>query len=437
MSSQERLHALDAVRGFALLLGVLLHASMSFFLPLPAMDVSQSGALAAMTYVIHTFRMPVFYLLAGFFGHMAFHKKGTRAFVADRAKRIGVPLLAGWVILVPLTVAITVWGLTRTFGAEALAGAAPTGFALPLAHLWFLYYLCIFYGIVLAARGAVETIDRSRRLRATIDAVLRRVLGTYLAPILLAAPLALYLYFDETWIFTGGVPTPDTGLTPKVPAMIGFGTAFLFGWLLHRQVDLLREWERRWPVHLAAACVLTFTCLQIMSSVPSGAPSLAPGPELFVVPGPPWMRIAYTAAYTTAMWYWSLGLIGAALRFFARASVVRRYIADSSYWIYLVHLPLVFFLAVVFAKVPWHWSVKYPLVVAIAFTVLFASYHYLVRPTFIGAGLNGRKYRRASLKATFGADVNLPSISPSDSVETGSEDSHLPVLEGAAQRSDE
>lgn len=402
MSGQERLHALDAVRGFALLLGILLHASLSFILPVPALDVSQSATLGMMTYVIHIFRMPVFYLLAGFFAHMAFHKKGARGFVADRAMRIGVPLLAGWVLLVPLTIAITIWGLARTFGAEALESAAPPEFVFPFAHLWFLYYLCIFYVLALVARGTFDAvIDRSSRLRGGIDRIVRGVIGSYSAPIALAAPLALYLYFNETWIFTGGIPAPDTGLTPKLPAMIAYGTAFAFGWLLHRQVDLLREWERRWPVHLAAASVLTFACLWVTSQVQFDAASLIPGPQLFVVPGPAWMRLAYTAAYTAAIWFWTFGLIGAALRFFTRASAVRRYVADSSYWLYLVHLPLVFFLEVVLAQVPWHWSVKYPLILAIAFAVLFASYHYLVRSTFIGKLLNGRKYARVPLKELF------------------------------------
>lgn len=441
MSSQERLHALDAVRGFALLLGVLLHASMPFFLPIPAMDVSQSEALGAMTYVIHIFRMPVFYLLAGFFGHMAFHKKGARGFVADRAKRIGVPMLAGWVLLVPLTVAITIWGLARTFGAEALENAAPTGFALPLTHLWFLYYLCIFYGLVLAARGVFDAmIDRSHRLRRAIDGVMRGVLGTYFAPILLAAPLAVHLYLDPTWIFSGGIPTPDTGLTPKVPAVIGYGTAFAFGWLLHRQIDLLRGWEKRWPVYLAAAAVLTAACLSITSLAPSSsAASLTPGPELFVVPGPAWMRLVYTTAYTTAIWCWTFGVIGAALRFYGEANAVRRYVADSSYWIYLVHLPLVFFLGVVFAKVPWHWSVKYPLILAIAFTVLFASYHYLVRSTFIGEVLNGRKHRRLPLAALFAAEATIAPgkrTYPGDaqSADAFVEDARLAVLGDVSKR---
>jgi glucan biosynthesis protein C len=62
------------------------------------------------------------------------------------------------------------------------------------------------------------------------------------------------------------------------------------------------------------------------------------------------------------------------LRFCSQQSPVRRYLADSAYYLFLAHLPLVFFLQVVFAKVPLHWTVKFPLIFAIALTVLLVSY---------------------------------------------------------------
>jgi hypothetical protein len=34
------------------------------------------------------------------------------------------------------------------------------------------------------------------------------------------------------------------------------------------------------------------------------------------------------------------------------------------------------------------------MILAIGFPIMFASYHYLVRSTFIGAVLNGRRYPR-------------------------------------------
>ena len=117
--SHDRFHALDAARGFALLLGIVLHATMSFFLFIPAQDPSQSTTLAVTFYVIHVFRMSVFFLLAGFFAHLLLERRGPRAFVKDRAKRILVPMIAGWLLLAPPTIYIVIVGLTRTFGEAA------------------------------------------------------------------------------------------------------------------------------------------------------------------------------------------------------------------------------------------------------------------------------------------------------------------------------
>jgi len=163
MSPRDRFHALDAARAFALVAGIVLHATMSFFLPVPAADVSSSAALAVVFYAIHPWRMSLFFLIAGFFAHLAFHRRGARAFVADRAKRIGVPLVGGWLLLAPATIAIVLWGLARTSAELSAAGAAapdaPRG--LPLTHLWFLYYLLLLYALALLARQAlVALVDR-------------------------------------------------------------------------------------------------------------------------------------------------------------------------------------------------------------------------------------------------------------------------------------
>jgi peptidoglycan/LPS O-acetylase OafA/YrhL len=392
--TQDRFHALDAARAFALLLGIVLHATMSFFIPLPAQDVSQSTTLGVAFYVIHIFRMCLFYFIAGFFAHMLFHRRGVRAFVKDRAKRILVPMTAGWLVLAPPTIAAVVWGLMRTFPDGPPPGTdveamQPQGF--PLIHLWFLYYLTLFYVLMLTLRaGFGSLLDRSGWLRGRIDALVSVGLGSYLAPIALAAPIFAVLYFKADWPVWFGIPTPDTGLMPKVPGLVGFGTAFAFGWVLHRQTSLLSVLERGWLVNLSVAVGLTTACLAIVGVTPNTQAA-------FVIEGPAWMRVVYAALYTASIWYWTFGIVGAAMRFCSGLSPVRRYLADASYWLYLGHLPIVFALQALVVKVPLHWTIKFPAIIAVTLAVLLVSYHYLVRPTFIGAILNGRKYPHGTL----------------------------------------
>ena len=71
-STADRYHALDALRGFAMLLGVLLHAAVPYAtIPVPFWPVQDSRgtrALDLFLFAVHDFRMQVFFLLAGFFG---------------------------------------------------------------------------------------------------------------------------------------------------------------------------------------------------------------------------------------------------------------------------------------------------------------------------------------------------------------------------------
>ena len=182
-----------------------------------------------------------------------------------------------------------------------------------------------------------------------------------------------------------GIPTPDRSLVPEVASLVGFGTAFVFGWLLQRQIDLLHVWRRQWPFHLAAALVLTIACLWMAGLTPT-----------LTFAGPGLERLAFAIAYSVAIWCWVFAITGLALRFLSDESPARRYLADSSYWIYLAHLPIVAAFQVLVGHLPWHWSVKFPLILVSSFAVLFASYHLLVRFTFIGAILNGRRYQRHS-----------------------------------------
>jgi hypothetical protein len=88
-----------------------------------------------------------------------------------------------------------------------------------------------------------------------------------------------------------------------------------------------------------------------------------------------------------------LGWLGLFVRVFDRSRAWVRYLADSAYWVYIVHLPLVVALQIAFA--PWSaaWWIKCLLVNLIAFPLLIASYHLLVRRTWIGAWLNGKAPR--------------------------------------------
>ncbi|WP_349253822.1 acyltransferase family protein [Bradyrhizobium sp. CB2312] len=188
-----------------------------------------------------------------------------------------------------------------------------------------------------------------------------------------------------------GVRTPDQSLITNAQAWIGFGTAFAAGWLLHRQIDLLRLIERRWLAHLLLAIVLiliSFVLSGVMLSAP-GAPKL---PISFAT-----LRHVSAVLYAPAIWIATFAVMGLALRFMSGFSPTRRYLADASYWLYLIHMPIVMALQLVLSQRDWPALVKFAIILVVAIPPMLASYHLMVRFTFIGAVLNGRRAEKRVL----------------------------------------
>ncbi|MGH6910865.1 MAG: acyltransferase family protein, partial [Phenylobacterium sp.] len=181
---------------------------------------------------MHVFRMTTFFLIAGFFAHLTFHKRGARAFIRDRAKRIGLPLLVGWPFLFAGIVGVSLWAVLIANGGALPKGVLhpPPGppLSFPLTHLWFLYFLLIFYAATLAGRWVVTRLDAQCRVAALADKLTAGLMANPLGPVLLAAPLAVALAFNRPWLMWFGIPTPDASLIPNLPAFVGFGVAFLF-----------------------------------------------------------------------------------------------------------------------------------------------------------------------------------------------------------------
>ncbi|MCR9292970.1 MAG: acyltransferase family protein [bacterium] len=98
----DRRHDLDALRAIAMLLGIVLHAALSFApLPWPVQDSQQSNAYYVLFAFIHGFRMPLFFMLSGFFTAMLWRKRGLASLVKHRFKRIFLPLVIGCLTIVP------------------------------------------------------------------------------------------------------------------------------------------------------------------------------------------------------------------------------------------------------------------------------------------------------------------------------------------------
>jgi peptidoglycan/LPS O-acetylase OafA/YrhL len=382
----DRLHGLDALRGGALLLGVVLHASMSY-LPVPIWlfpDDQTSPAASVAFFAIHIFRMTTFFLIAGLFAHLLLGRRGTWGFIKDRLMRIANPLFGLWWVVFPAVIAVIVWKAALDNGGVIPTDGPPppplTLETFPLLHLWFLWVLLLFYAAFLILRTPFAMASRGGAVGRLMDRLTGALIGPW-SPALMAAPLALALWLTPDWIPFFGIPTPDKGFVPNPAALVAFGSAFGLGVLLDRRRDLLGRIERLWPV---------FTVMALGAGAGALVVSGGPVPPLTPVADPD-LKAAAAALYAFAVFASTFAVTALSLRFLSGYSAVRRYLADASYWIYIVHLPLVMAGQVLMLDAPLPWWGKLGGVVLGVMAVSLITYELLVRHTFVGRWLNGRR----------------------------------------------
>ncbi|WP_148239391.1 acyltransferase family protein [Ruania zhangjianzhongii] len=369
--STTRLHGLDALRGGALLLGIVLHALMPFLPQSTWMVVdSQPSALAGpIVFVIHLFRMVLFMMLAGYFGSMVLRRRGARRYLGDRSKRILLPAIVFWPVSVMSTWLISALNLSvRDLPPPPAAEDASLWLIFGPGVLWFLWTLMEALLIVVLVRAVlVRTVGAERLGRAA--RALGRLLSSPGAVLLPAVPYAVGLVLQGS--INGGLREPLT-LIPQGSSLVTYLGAFTTGWLLFAQRGSLQRLAGQWPAHLAAAVVGTAAAyLAVEQDVP---------------------LVAGAAILAVAGWCWVYALIGVCVRFLRRERPMVRYLADSSYWAYLLHLPILLLCELVIADLTWPMPVKLTLTLAVTTALLLSSYHLLVRPRALGAWLNGRRY---------------------------------------------
>ena len=386
ISQSDRLHGLDALRATALLLGVVLHASMSY-LPVTiwiAPDTDNSPVAAVLFFAIHLFRMTSFFLIAGLFAHMMLGRRGTLGFIRNRLIRIAGPLAVFWTPVLAAIIAGLIWmAAIRNGGAVPTDGPPPpplTVATFPLTHLWFLYVLLILYAGMLILRAPFALMDRGGAWGRFVDRVTGVLIGPW-TPAVMAAPLAIAFWLAPNWVPFFGIPTPDTGLVPDPVALTAFGTAFGLGFLLDRRRDLLVRIERLWLGFTLLALGLGAVAL-IMVGGP--VPKLAPVTD-------PNLKASLAGVMALAIFASTFAALSLALRFASGYSAVRRYLADASYWIYIVHLPLVMVGQILVINQTWPWFVKLAVVIGATLAISLLTYELLVRHTFVGRWLNGRR----------------------------------------------
>ncbi len=324
----------------------------------------------ALFWLVHVFRLPLFFAMSGFFLALLLSRKGLRQTAQNRTLRIVVPLAVGLVTVVPLMFAAS--QATGTIVAsEQLTTGSP--FTFEPAFLWFLWYLLILDGI------AITLYLFAPGLLRRAGAAMRSAIAHPLPGIaLLAIPTVLALWPQAEWTAS---PAADSWV-PDLPVLAYYALFFGLGVTLssHRSlVDAASRNAWRWT-----ACALAAT-------IPAGALfTLHNSPEhssQLAVHG------SALAIYAVATWSSLLALIGLADRYLDRPHPRLRYLADSAYWIYLSHLPAMVPIVALLAATTLGTAPQFAIATVGSLAVSLVTYALFVRYTMIGRVLNGPRRR--------------------------------------------
>jgi glucan biosynthesis protein C len=363
-ATDERVHALDHLRALAMLAGVVFHAALAYSPMLhgfwPTADRQHSPWVDALVWLPHLLRMPLFFVVAGFFTAWLIARRGLGGLMQQRARRILVPFLVAWPLLQWSMGALIEWAaghvaqpspflrLVRDWLAMPDPPAPPLG----TGHLWFLYYLLLFTLLTWIGR----TLGFGRLVAGWMALGPRRLF--------LSFPLLLLPGFLGT---LAPHPAPESVL-PQFWAVALYGPFFALGLGLHGRLDWLaplRAWV--WPALIACVLLYALFLMRLGTDLRANPMATASWPLA-------------TLEALIAGWGTLACLVGG-LRWFERARPWMTYLARSAYWVYLIHLPILFALqyALLDIALPWPW--KFLIGLGATLLLCLGSYEALVRRT--------------------------------------------------------
>lgn len=374
----ERIHSLDSLRAIMMILGLVFHSALTYAVSdfgegWPIKDTESTHLFNDLIkHLISRFRMPLFFLVAGFFGALLFYERQPLKMIKNRASRILYPFIVFLLILWPVIVfafsytQLIFTGSDNAFS-ETISKFSHLSILIPekTYHLWFLYYL----SLITAASVILGLIFKKLPTLSTeISKGFNWVLKKPILRILIFTVITCFVYFIMGTTSTGGM-----SFKPNISTFTFFFFFYTVGWVLYKSKHLLNEMMRCDWICTGLGLALTLFYLFNLTRLD----------DLYII-----------LLKSITVWLFIFGITGLFIRYGSKHSAVMRYISDASYWVYLVHLPLTAFLP----SLLFNWNVsaiiKFFTVLSIATFICFFTYHFFVRATFIGKFLNGKKYAR-------------------------------------------
>lgn len=315
----HREHHWDALRAFLMIIGIPYHVAMAY----RANDVwivnAREGDLIFtwMAGVIHLFRMPAFFVIAGYFATLLLLRRAPQDWLKNRLIRLGLPFLACLLTFNPLLNLFTelsnfhLWGALASWEKNSLVSGGYW-----VRHLWFiivLLYLCM----MAAGLSKLAPATSRAELPHQRDAWLAKHMP--LALIAIGVLVGIWQAGAIELFYIAGLATNIPQEILRLDQLISYAPWFALGWIICRAPQFREALHRPSPLLATIALISIVLYLQVGRDV-------HPMTERF---------IGTIAAITMTQI-----LVAAFKRFADQPHPLVQALVSGAFVIYLVHLPI-------------------------------------------------------------------------------------------------
>ena len=371
-----RLHYLDWLQVLAILGVFLFHATHPF-------DELGDWIIknAETTWVLNFFGgffypwgMPFFFLMAGMASWFSLRRRTAGRYAHERVMRLLIPFVVGSIVLAPIQAYYEMrhkglWqgGSILAFILSAEARSVYFSEVRPIVfgpeifnrlgiHLWFVGFLFAFSLLALPVFVWLKS-DSGRRFVGSL-ARLMKWRGSLLV---FVVPLVLVRF-----ILQQGVPSDDYGW----PDFVYYLLFFVSGYILIADDRFTQAIRRDWRMHL----ILGVLCTLFIFSVAFGVPIY----DWMGSRGTPMFYVTWTV-WGINSWCWTMVFLYLGIQYLNHTNEWLQYGREASYPFFIVHQPVIVFIA--FYAVQWevHLPIKLLVVVIGSLIGSLGLYELLVR----------------------------------------------------------
>ena len=364
-----RYHNLDFLRAFAMTMGLVMHAPLLFWQPDFAKVFGIENIAPAEEWIniigryINNWRMPLFFLLSGFFSILIIQRKGTSQFIRDRVIRVGLTCLVF----------------------SSLYDIADGRFDFTTHHLWFLYELIIFvfcFSFLYRVKTIKDLFDRK------ISTQIFLILFVWLVA---TVPVANIL--NNWWHPLAWKPS-TTYFDLKLGNLVYYFSYFLIGVIFYSNQHIFTKLKDGKTILIIGMLAVLAFLLRVQSDyLIVGDAHLK---DLAQMQFDPVMVICNSLLIGVNTILWCLFFIGLTSKFITSGSAILRWFVELSYPIYIIHIIPIVMMSALFYRAGFSQPIVFVLTIIAGFIVCIILYYILIKFTPLNWLING--YSKSPLK---------------------------------------